>query len=143
MRRHVFADPAGRQALESIVHPLVRQAAEEEALASQRAGAPYVVFAIPLLVESGEWTQRVDRVLVVDAPQALQVQRVMQRSGLSAAEVLAIIGQQASRAARLVAANDVLVNAGPLTQLAPRAARLHGQYLRLAKGHAAATAGAL
>ena len=75
--------------------------------------------------------------------QALQVQRVMQRSGLSAAEVLAIIGQQASRAARLVAANDVLVNAGPLTQLAPRAARLHGQYLRLAKGHAAATAGAL
>jgi len=143
MRRHVFADTAGRQALESIVHPLVRQAAEEEALACQRAGAPYVVFAIPLLVESGEWTQRVDRVLVVDAPQALQVQRVMQRSGLSAAEVLAIIGQQASRAARLVAANDVLVNAGPLTQLAPRAARLHGQYLRLAKGHAAATAGAL
>jgi len=126
MRRHVFADPACRQALESIVHPLVRQAAEEEALACQRAGAPYVVFAIPLLVESGEWTQR-----------------VMKRSGLSAAEVLAIIGQQASRAARLVAANDVLVNAGPLTQLAPRAARLHGQYLRLAKGHAAATAGAL
>lgn len=143
MRRHVFADPAARQALEAIVHPLVRQAVEDEALGWHRAGVPYVIFAIPLLVESGQWTQRVDRVLVVDAPQALQVQRVMRRSGLSATEVLTIIAQQASRATRLAAAHDVLVNVGPPTRLARHAARLHAQYLHLANAYAMASAGAL
>jgi dephospho-CoA kinase len=102
-----------------------------------------VIFAIPLLVESGQWTQRVDRVLVVDAPQALQVQRVMRRSGLSATEVLTIIAQQASRATRLAAAHDVLVNVGPPTRLARHAARLHAQYLHLANAYAMASAGAL
>jgi dephospho-CoA kinase len=142
MRRRVFADTPARRQLEAIVHPLVRLAADAEAEQHARSGAPYVVFAIPLLIEAGDWTSRVDRVLLVDAPQALQVLRVMQRSGLAADQVLAIIAQQASRAQRLAAASDVLVNVGPRQALSPRIERLHRQYLQLARQRsAAATAG--
>jgi dephospho-CoA kinase len=127
MRGHVFEHDAARQQLEAILHPLIRAAAEREAAAAP-VGAPYVVFAVPLLVESRNWVERVDRVLVIDCPVAEQVRRVVQSRGLSAALVRSIVAQQATRAQRLAAADDVIVNTWPAAQIAARVARLHVHY---------------
>jgi dephospho-CoA kinase len=131
MRGHVFSEPAAKAELEAILHPLIRR--ETEQAAAQAEGA-YLIFVVPLLVESGGWKQRVSRVLVVDTPEELQVARVMNRSGLSAPQVRAIIAAQASRAARLAAADDVIANDGEPGLLAPQVDRLHALYLSLAHG---------
>ena len=131
MRAAVFADPAARKRLEGILHPLIRAATGEGIAAAFAQGAPYVLVAIPLLVESGNWRERVDRVLVVDCPVEVQIARVMKRSGLTRAEVEAIIATQASREARLAAADDVIDNGGPVDALAGPIARLHQRYLAM------------
>lgn len=142
MRDRVFSDAEARRRLEAILHPMIGHQAELAAQAA--ADAPYRVFVVPLLVESGRWTERVDRVLVVDCPEALQVQRVMQRNRLSAAQVEAIMAAQASRAQRLAAADDVIVNDGTLSQVEAAVERLHGVYLDLAaKKQAGARPGGL
>jgi dephospho-CoA kinase len=110
MRERVFAEPAARQALEAILHPMIRTATEAAAAAAP-AGAT-VVFDVPLLVESGRWRERVERVLVVDCDEATQVRRVMQRSGWSAEAVQRVIAQQASREARRAVADAVIDNDG-------------------------------
>jgi len=109
MRTLAFADPQARRRLEAILHPLIGLETEREAAASP---ARVKVFDVPLLVESGRWRQRVDRVIVVDCSEDTQVQRVVQRAGWPAATVRAIIAQQASRAARLAAADAVIRNDG-------------------------------
>lgn len=131
MRERVFNDPQAKARLEAILHPRIREAALAAA-ARAAARAPYVVFVVPLLVESGTWRSRVDRLLVIDCSAATQEARVCARSGLDAALVRRIIAQQASRAERLAAADDVLVNEGTLAQLAPRVQRLHARYLERA-----------
>jgi dephospho-CoA kinase len=108
MRAEVFVDPAARLRLEAILHPLIGRQAQAEA--AEAAASQPVVFDVPLLVESAHWRQRVDRVLVVDCEEALQVQRVVQRSGWSDAEVWRVIAQQAQRPARRQVADAVLVN---------------------------------
>lgn len=133
MRRHVFAQPAERTRLESILHPLIRAEAEAQAHAAA-ASAPYVVYAVPLLVESGSWASRVDRVLVVDCPVETQVERVVASRGLPRAQVEAIVAQQASRQARLDAADDIIENAGDAAEVPPRVARLHALYAACAAG---------
>ena len=130
MRRHVFADPAARQALERLLHPMIR--AESERRIAEARG-PYVVHVVPLLIESPDYRARVDRVLVVDAPEEVQVARVRARSALASSEVQAIMRSQAARAQRLAAADDVIDNAGSLAALRRQVAALHEQYLRLAK----------
>lgn len=130
MREKVFSDAEARRRLEAILHPMIGH--QTELAAQAAADAPYRVFVVPLLVESGRWTERVDRVLVVDCPEALQLERVMQRNRLSAAQVEAIMAAQASRAQRLAAADDVIVNDGTLSQVEAAVARLHGVYLDLA-----------
>ncbi len=129
MRAHVFADPAAKARLEGILHPLIRAETERAALAAHGA---YVMLVVPLLVESGAWKERVSRVLVVDAPEDLQVARVMRRSGLSEAQVQAIMAAQASRSQRLAAADDVILNDGHADMLEPQVERLHAMYLALA-----------
>ncbi|MEP6720700.1 MAG: dephospho-CoA kinase [Variovorax sp.] len=109
MRDIVFNNPTAKRQLESILHPLIGAACEREANAARDR---VVVFDVPLLVESGRWRARVDRVLVVDASEATQQQRVMARSGWSAEAVQAVIAQQASRAARRAAADAVIFNEG-------------------------------
>jgi len=126
MRRLVFADAAARQRLEAILHPLIR---EESARRCAAAEAPYVILAVPLLVESGTYRERVDRVLVVDCAEAAQIARVMARSGLEEAQARAILAAQASRAERLAVADDVVDNGGAPTALPPQVARLHQEYL--------------
>lgn len=130
MRERVFDDPAAKASLERILHPLIRAAAEREAAAAQ--AAPYLVFAVPLLVESGDWRERVDRVLLVDCPVTLQIERVVRTRALARAQAESIVAQQASRAQRLDVADDVVVNAGAPAPIAARIARLHCRYLELA-----------
>ncbi len=113
MRQLVFADPAARQRLEAIIHPLVGQQTAERAQAALAQGCRVLVHDVPLLVEAGErWRRQLDRVWVVDCEEATQRQRVMARSGLSAAEVQAIIDQQARRQQRLACADGVIRNEG-------------------------------
>lgn len=113
MRQLVFADPAARQRLEAIIHPLVGQQTAERAQAALAHGCRVLVHDVPLLVEAGErWRRQLDRVWVVDCEEATQRQRVMARSGLSAAEVQAIIDQQARRQQRLACADGVIRNEG-------------------------------
>jgi len=112
MRALVFRDPAARHRLEAIVHPLVRQATDAAAEAARLAGARLVVFDVPLLVESGGWTDRVERVLVVDCEVETQVARVLARSTLDEATVRRIIASQASREQRRAVADFVVFNYG-------------------------------
>lgn len=139
MRARAFADPDVRRRLESIVHPRVRAEAESRARDLANA-APYILLVIPLLVESGDWTSRVRRVLVVDCSVATQLKRVQSRPGIDRAMAESIVRAQADRSSRLAAADDVLFNEAPLSKLQPRAARLHALYCGLAAQSAAAGA---
>jgi dephospho-CoA kinase len=108
MRALVFGQPAERQRLEAILHPLIADATRAQA---SRAGARQpVVFDVPLLAESGSWRARVDRVVIVDCSAAVQVARVVRRSGWSADTVERTIAQQATRAQRRAIADAVIVN---------------------------------
>ncbi|MGN3962706.1 dephospho-CoA kinase [Burkholderia gladioli] len=130
MRALVFGDDAARKRLEAITHPLIRAETEQQAA---RANGPYVIFVVPLLVESGSWRNRVDRVLVVDCEVETQIARVMQRNGFAREQVEAIVARQATREARLAAADDVIVNeAAPDAALDTRIDALHAHYLALA-----------
>lgn len=131
MRARVFAEPQERQRLEAILHPLIRAEVDRQ-VADSIGQAPYIVLVIPLLIESGAYRTRVDRIAVVDCPETLQISRVMARNGLSAAEAKRIMQTQATRAQRLAAADDVVENAGELAALAPRVTQLHHKYLELA-----------
>ena len=133
MRALAFSDGSARARLEAILHPMIR--AESDARV-RRAEAPYVILAVPLLVESGSFRERCDRVLVVDCPEAMQVERVRARNGLSEQQVRAIMAAQASRAQRLAAADDVVDNSGSLEALNARVAELDGQYRALASSAA-------
>ena len=126
MRARVFADPGTKQALEALLHPLIREESQRRIAAAR---APYVIHVVPLLVESPGYRRRVDRVLVIDAPEELQVERVRSRSGLSEAEVRAIVAAQATRAQRLAAADDVIENRGTIEALREQVAALHRKYL--------------
>ena len=129
MRERVFSDPDAKRQLEAILHPMI---GEQTQLDAARMPGSYLVFVVPLLVESGRWKDQVDRVLVVDCSQALQLERVMRRSQLSAEQVRAIMAAQASREQRLAAADDVIVNDQPLEVLAQNVAALHQRYLAMA-----------
>jgi dephospho-CoA kinase len=109
MRARVFAEEAERKRLEAILHPMI---GEECDLQTRAAGERPLVFDVPLLTESRHWRRRVDRILVVDCPESLQVERVMQRSGWSRETVQRVIEQQAPRAARRAIADAVIHNQG-------------------------------
>jgi dephospho-CoA kinase len=126
LRRRVFADAAARHQLEALLHPRIRQAVGQALTALT---APYALIVIPLLVETGSYRDVLSRVLVVDCPEALQIARVMARSGLAPDEVNAILAAQATRAERLAAADDVIVNTASPEALRSEVATLHRRYL--------------
>ena len=111
MRGEVFADPAARRRLEAIVHPLVAAEIERQAAAAPQARC--LLFDVPLLVESARWRRQLHRVLVVDCTEALQIRRVMARSGWTREMVQRVIASQASRAERLTAADVCIYNETP------------------------------
>lgn len=128
LRERVFAQPDDRRRLEAILHPRIRAELERRSAA---AGGPYQVLVIPLLVEGAGQT-RVDRVLVVDCPEDIQVARLVARDGGTGAAARAILAAQASRTQRLAVADDVIVNDGPREALAAEVGRLDALYRRLA-----------
>ncbi len=130
MRERIFADRAARGRLEAILHPAIRQEMERQ---SRAAGGPYQLLVIPLLAEGGR-RDHVDRVLLVDVPEAVQVERLMQRDGVGREQALASLAAQASRGQRQALADDVVVNSGRVEDLEPQVARLHETYLTLCAG---------
>ena len=128
MRKLVFADPSTKLRLEAILHPLIRA----ESAARCAAAAPYVLLAVPLLVEAGGFREQLDRVRVVDCAEAVQIARVMARSGLAVEEAQAIMSAQASRAERRAIADDLVLNDGGREALIPQVEVLHRRYLELA-----------
>jgi dephospho-CoA kinase len=129
LRRRVFADSAARHQLEAILHPRIRQVVEQK-LAT--LSAPYALIVIPLLVETGGYRDVLNRVLVVDCPEDVQIARVKARSGLAHGEIKAILAAQAGRAERLAVADDIIVNTAGLEALRAEVAALHQRYLALA-----------
>jgi dephospho-CoA kinase len=130
LRARVFQHPAARQRLEQMLHPAILARTVQHAAS---AGGPYQLIVVPLLVESG-LTAWVDRVLVVDCPPELQLERLLARDGSDEALARAMLASQASRAERLAAADDVIHNDGPPEQLADAVVRLDALYRRIAAG---------
>lgn len=129
MRRRAFSDPDARRRLEAILHPMIRV----EALAEvARAAGAYIVLVVPLLLETGAYRDQVQRVLVVDCPEELQIERAMRRSSLTREQVEAIVAAQLPRERRLALADDVVDNSGTMEAALAQAERLHRRYLALA-----------
>lgn len=129
LRIRVFSDSDARRALEDILHPLIRREVEGRVHA---LAAPYTLVLIPLLVETGGYRELVQRVLVVDCDERVQVQRAVQRSGLTEEQVRAIMQAQATRSQRLALADDVVHNDGTLKELAYQVEVLDVHYRALA-----------
>ncbi|AMB78244.1 dephospho-CoA kinase [Pseudomonas fragi] len=130
LRSLIFSDPELRRWLEALLHPLIR---EEIALNLAQAKSPYAILVSPLLIESGQYATT-QRVLVIDAPQALQIERTLLRDNTSEQQVQAILKAQASREERLSHADDILVNNSDLKTLQTEVERLHHFYLTLRGG---------
>jgi dephospho-CoA kinase len=132
LRRRAFGDPSFRRRLEAILHPLIAEEARARVAAWT---SPYGLLVVPLLFETARLRPLVDRVLVVDCPEDVQVARVRARSGLAESEVRAIMAAQLPRASRLAQADDVLDNGGPPGAIGPQAARLDRLYREMAERH--------
>jgi len=130
LRQLVFADPAMRAKLEAVMHPLIGAEARRR-IAAWRGG--YGVVVVPLLLERGNLSGLVDRVLVVDCPETEQVRRVVERSRLSEAEVRAIMATQLDRAKRIAQADDVIDNSGTVEELEKQVRALDIRYQQLAR----------
>jgi dephospho-CoA kinase len=128
LRDIVFSDPKARTDLEALTHPAIGAALEAR---SATAGGPYQILVIPLLVEKHLGSQ-VDRVLVVDCDEALQIGRLRSRDGSTLQQVRAILDAQVSRSTRLKAANDVITNEADMSAVQSQVATLHARYLALA-----------
>ncbi|CAM0997936.1 dephospho-CoA kinase [Rhodanobacter sp. Root179] len=130
MRQRVFADPGARRTLEAIIHPRVRQWLHDRVMAE---AGPYCLLAIPLLVENIEHYRWIDRVLLVDAPEATQLVRLTARDGIDETLARRMLAHQARREARLAIAHDVIDNSGDEAALDQAVAHLHQRYLELAR----------
>ncbi|MCS6947391.1 MAG: dephospho-CoA kinase [Steroidobacteraceae bacterium] len=129
LRQRVFNDANERRRLEALLHPAIRTELERR---SSAAGGPYQILVIPLLVEGGR-AIAVDRVLLVDCPEELQIARLRARDGSSETEARAMLAAQASRAERRAAADDIIVNDGDRAALERQVAALHAHYLQYAR----------
>jgi dephospho-CoA kinase len=133
MRQLVFTDPDSRKALEAITHPLIRK--ETNRLAKQliEEKVPYLVFVVPLLIESGNWLPLLDYLVVVDCPEEVQIERVMHRSKLPRNEVERILKAQASRQERITHADMIIENQGSFDSLQAEVLNLHQKILQIQK----------
>lgn len=131
MRGLVFTDPKARQILEKITHPLIKEETAKKAFELVKSEVPYLVFVVPLLIESGSWVNLIDYLVVVDCPEETQIQRVMHRNNMTRSEIENILSAQTSRDTRLAAAHVVIENQGSLNDLKPEVLNLHQQILRI------------
>jgi len=128
LRELIFADRDAKRKLEAILHPAIRSEMERQSAA---AGGPYQLLVIPLLAEGGR-RDHLQRVLLVDAPEELQIERLMRRDGVSRPQALASLAAQANRAQRQALADDIILNTGQATELEGRVAELDHTYRQLA-----------
>ncbi len=128
MRALVFSDGTSRRQLEAILHPLIRK---EAARLTTLASSPYIVIVVPLLLETGGYREKVQRILVVDCNEEIQAARAIIRSGLNEQEVHAIMTTQISRQKRLKQADDIIVNDMDILHLQKQVEILHRKYLSL------------
>ena len=128
LRKLVFSDADKRRTLDALLHPKIRERLLARLALVQR---PYVIVAVPLLVET-DFASLVDRIAVVDCPESLQLERLMRRDGIPRAEAAAMIAAQADRATRLRAAHDVIDNSGDVEATRRQVAQLHHRYIDLA-----------
>ncbi|MBU3591392.1 dephospho-CoA kinase [Polynucleobacter sp. 78F-HAINBA] len=131
MRTLVFENPGARKVLEQITHPLIQEETSEQAFELAKSGVPYLVFVVPLLIESGSWVNLIDYLVVVDCPEEVQIQRVMHRNNMTRSDVENVLKAQTSRNARLAAANTVIENQGSLDALKSEVLSLHQQLLKI------------
>lgn len=132
LRERIFAAADARARLNAVMHPRIRDALRERAQAAGSAG--YNLLAIPLLAENQAHYAWVDRVLLVDVPRELQLQRLIARDRVDAELAQAMLAAQASREQRLALADDIIDNTGSIATLDARVAALHARYLELAQG---------
>lgn len=130
LRRRLFADAGCRAAVEAMLHPLILERMQADL---ERGDTPYAIAAIPLLAESAPARALVDRVLVVDCPESLQIARLMARDGETEDSARTILATQSDRDRRRAAGDDILFNTGSLTELERAVTRLHGWYLDIAR----------
>jgi dephospho-CoA kinase (EC 2.7.1.24) len=128
LRRHVFAAPAARRHLEALLHPLIRDRLHDW---RERTQAPWALYSAAILIESG-MHRDVERVLVVDAPEAVQFERLCRRDGITGELAREMLAAQTSRAQRLDRADDVIRNDGPIDRLVCTVAQLAAAYARQA-----------
>jgi dephospho-CoA kinase len=128
LRARVFANEDERKQLEALMHPAIRARSDELAA---RAVGPYLMFVIPLLVET-HGSSHFGRVLVVDCPEALQLQRLQERDRCDLRQAQAILATQASRQDRLAVADDIILNDCTAASLEQQVRSLHERYLKLA-----------
>ncbi len=133
MRSLVFENPEARKILEAITHPLIREETTRQAVQLVKEGVPYLLFVVPLLIESSTWLGLIDRLVVVDCPEEMQIERVMHRSNLTRNEVERILAAQASRQERLSHADMVIENQDSLVDLATEVQSLHQKILQIQK----------
>lgn len=127
LRDIIFADPKQRLWLESLLHPWIRKEMEQRI---NLLAVPYCIAVVPLLFEV-EFYSLINRILVVDAPETLQIERVTTRDNITPIKVQAIIDTQANRKDRVARAHDVIVNDGKLEDLYPQVEKLHKMYSKL------------
>lgn len=139
MRQRIFSDPTAKQKLESILHPLIRT--QMLAQAQAPTSFPYMLLVVPLLFETPDYLELVQRTLVVDCAEEIQVARAIQRGTWSETDVRAAIAQQISRAERLQLADDIIRNDGSIDDLRNQVRQLHQHYLSRSPGNASRTSG--
>ena len=133
MRALVFENSNARQTLEQITHPLIQEETVKQAVKLTNSAVPYLLFVVPLLIESGSWIKLIDHLVVVDCAEETQIKRVMHRNNMTRSEVENILKAQTSRDTRLAAANTVITNQGSLDNLKAEVLNLHQKLLRIAE----------
>ena len=133
MRSLVFSNPQARKSLEAITHPLIRSETARQTQELLQQSVPYLVFVVPLLIESGNWQELIDYLVVVDCSEEIQIERVMHRSNLPRNEVERMLKAQASRKERLERADFVIENQGTLKELESEVIKLHQKILQIRK----------
>lgn len=128
LRDIIFANPQEREFLDNTLHPLIRELSETRIEAARQLAYPYLIYAVPLLVETTQ-QERFDRIVVVDVPEALQIQRLAVRDGSSSWQAQQILNAQATRQERLAVANDVIDNSMTKEDTQSQVEKLHNQYM--------------
>lgn len=132
LRNIVFENPSERKFLDNTLHPLIRKLSNERIDMCRQQAHHYAVYAVPLLVETDQ-VERFDRIVVVDVPESLQLERLAHRDGGTPQQAKKILDAQATREQRRAVADDVIDNSGSRQSTRTQVAELHKTYTKLAE----------